>query len=175
MRRCRGGDVHLITSRAQDGPLIVIAEQAVRGPLHMRHVIRMGADAALQSEHCLDEQRALHQTLVEEVFQIVEMRGVVAFELEPRAVARTTRQDVLDLAERVAKDDILVAEIAALPLVLQILEAIEQAEQAEIHRAIQRSKFRLEGGGRLHPLLDGHGRRAAGVTTGLLASGGREY
>ena len=162
-RRRHGRNVHLVAAGAEHRPAVLVAEQPVGGALHVHDVLGMVTDAALQPEHRLDEQRRLHQPLVEEVFEIVEVGSVVAFELEARVVARAGAEDVLDLSEGVAKDDVLVAEIGALPLVLQVLEAVEHAEQPEVHRAeIERGDLRLERRGGAHALLDGHGRGAAG-------------
>ena len=60
------------------------AEQPVRRALHVHDVLGMRADAAEQAEHGLNEQRRLDDARVQEVRQVVEMRGVVALELEPR-------------------------------------------------------------------------------------------
>ena len=51
----------------------------------------------------------------------------------------------------------------ALPLVLELLEALQHREQAEVHRAhVERRQFGLEQWPRAHALLDGHVRAAAG-------------
>ena len=94
---------------------ILVAEQPVGGALHVQHVFRMRADAALQAEHGLDEQRRLHQALLEEVVEVVEMRGVVALELEARAGLRQRLQHVFDVLEGVAEHDVLVLRDACAP------------------------------------------------------------
>ncbi len=49
------------------------------------------------------------------MFEIVQMRAVIAFEFEAGAVSSKCRQDMLDIAERVAKDDVAIGQIVAFP------------------------------------------------------------
>jgi hypothetical protein len=72
----------------------------------MGDVFRMRANAAKQAEHRLHEEGRLHQPAVGEVGEIVEMGDVVAFELKARAVVVAGRQNVLDVLERVAEDEV---------------------------------------------------------------------
>ena len=50
-------------------------------------ILRIGADAAENAEHELDEQRPRHQTSIAEMRQRIEVADIVAFELEARAAA----------------------------------------------------------------------------------------
>ena len=88
-RRRHGRDPHLVAPGAEHRPAIIVAEQAVGGALHVHHVLRMRADAAQDAEHRLHEQRRLHQAALEEVREVVEMRDVVALELEAGVVVRS--------------------------------------------------------------------------------------
>ena len=92
------------------------------------------------------------------------MRGVVALELVAGLVGRELGQHRLEVAVGVAKDQVLAAlEIRALPVELELLEALQHREQAEVHRAhVHRRHFGLEHLGRLHALMHGHVGRAAG-------------
>ena len=97
--------------------------------------------------------------------QRVEMADVVALDLEAGVVAGAGRQDVLDVGERVLEHARLrTLEIRFLPVVLELaLVARDHRIQPEVHRAhVERGDLRLEGCGRTHALLGGHGRRAAG-------------
>src|SRR3954468_6802380 len=115
----------------------------------------MRADATLEAEHGLNEQRRLNQALVEKVLQIIKVRSVVALELETRATLGAGGQDVLDVLEGVVEDDPLVREVVTFPLVLEVLETFQHAEQAEVHRAhVQARELRLERCGRGRALLN---------------------
>ena len=66
-------------------------------------------------------------------------------------------------AKVLRKMSAFVPEVVPLPLVLEVLEAVQQAEQAEVHRAhVQARELRLEGRGGAHALLDRHRGGAAG-------------
>ena len=140
-----------------------MAEQAIGRALHVQHVLGMRADAAQDAEHGLDEQRRLDEPALEEMREVVEMRGVVALELEAGAGVAERTQHELDVLEGVAEHEIArILQRLPLPVVLEVLEAVEHRKQAEIHRAhVERSDFRLEDLGRLHALLHGHVGRAA--------------
>ena len=163
-RRGHRRDRHLVASRAEHRPAIIVAEQPVGRPLHMHHVVGMSPDAAEQPEAGLDEQGRLHQALGEEVVQIVEMAGVVALEFVARAGGVQRVESVTDVLEAVAEHEIMRAlQHLRLPVVLKRLEALEHRKQAEIHRPhVQRGDFGLPLLGRPHPLLDGHVGGAAG-------------
>src|ERR1700722_7542066 len=94
--------------------------------------------------------------------EIVEMGGVVAFELETRAGVAKDAEHELNVLVSVAEDEIArILQRLALPIVLEILEPAEHREQAEIHRThIEGSDFRLERLGRLHALSPRPFRRA---------------
>ena len=65
------------------------------------------------------------QAAIEEMREIVEMAGVVAFELEARAGARQRLQNELDVLERVPEDEVArVLQRLRLPVVLERLEAV---------------------------------------------------
>src|SRR6185503_17459171 len=52
-----GRNRELIAPGAQHGPVILVAEQAVGRAFHVRHILRVRADAAEDAEHGLDEER----------------------------------------------------------------------------------------------------------------------
>ena len=120
---------NLRAARRQHRPAIVVAEQAIRGFLHEHEIAHVGADAAEDAEDGLDEERRLDEPAVDEMREIVEMPDVVAFVLEARAVLLAEHlQDALDVAERVAEDEIVGApQIGLLPVVLPGLVAIGEA------------------------------------------------
>src|SRR5882672_6498122 len=102
----------------------------------------MRAGSALQAEYRLHEQRRFHHALFEEIVQVVEMRGVVAFEFKARASLRQRLQDVFDVLEGIAEHDVLVLEMLALPFMLEFLKTVEHAEECKIHRShVERSDF----------------------------------
>ena len=72
----------------------------------MKHIFRVRPDAAQDAEHRLDEKRRPHQPAFQEMGEIVEMRSVVAFELETGAAIAQCVQDELDVLERVAEDEV---------------------------------------------------------------------
>jgi len=73
-------------------------------------------------------------------------------------------EDPLDVAERVAEDEVVgAAQVGLLPIVLPGLVAIRQREDAEVHRAhVERANLRLGNQRRGEPLLDRHVEAAAG-------------
>src|SRR5690606_24260190 len=98
---------------------IKIAEQSIRGPLHMHHVFWMRADTAKNAEHRLDEQRRLHQTTIQEMLDVIEVGDVVALELKARIVSVTGLQDVLDVLEAVAENEVARC-LKVLPLPIEL-------------------------------------------------------
>jgi hypothetical protein len=61
---------------------------------------------------------------------------VVALELEAGVRSRHSGQDVLDVLEGVLEHEVpAVLEMLALPVVLELLEAVQHRKEAEIHRA----------------------------------------
>ncbi|MOA54888.1 hypothetical protein D3C78_1785830 [compost metagenome] len=86
----------------------------------------------------------------------VEVADVVALDLEARAVVIARRQNVLDILERVLEHQVVAAfQIGAFPVVLEVLEALQQFIHAEVHRPhVQRRDFRLELRGRQHAFAD---------------------
>ena len=79
------GDGELIAAGAEHRPSVLLAEQTVGGALHMHDVLGMRTDPAQDAEYGLDEQRRLDEAALEEMTEVVEMRSVVALELEARA------------------------------------------------------------------------------------------
>src|SRR2546430_2565906 len=92
------------------------------------------------------------------------MADVVALDLEARVVVGAGLQDVGDVLEAVLEDALVAArEVGLFPVVLELLVAAEHLVQAEVHRAhVERRHLGLQAQRRLQPLLDAHGRRAAG-------------
>ena len=90
MRDRLRGDGQLVAAGTEHAPLVLVAEQAVGGALHVRHVLRVRADAAEDAEHRLDEERRLDDAAVGEMAQRIEMADVVALDLEARVVLRRT-------------------------------------------------------------------------------------
>ena len=129
----------------------------------MQHILGMRPDAAQDSEHRLNEQRRAHQTALQKMGQVVEMRGVVAFKLEAGATIAQSVQDEFDVLEGVAEDQIArILQRLFLPVMLEVLETVQHGEQAEIHRPhVERGDFRLEDLRRLDAFLHRHVRRAA--------------
>ena len=126
----------------------------------VHHVVGMRADAAENAEHRLHEQRRLHEPAIEEMREIVKVPGVVALELETRAVVRTGFEDEFNVLEGVAEDAVPAAfEVRLLPVVLEVLEPVEHRIKTEVHRAhVEAGDFRLEYARRPTRSLDGHCR-----------------
>src|SRR5438045_4910815 len=58
----RSGDhIELVAAGAEHGPLHRVAEQPVRGGLHVRDVLDLGTDTAHHAHDRLQEDRRLHQ------------------------------------------------------------------------------------------------------------------
>src|ERR1700733_13232331 len=129
----------------------------------MHQVFRMRADTAQQAEYALNKKRRFGELAFDEMREVVQMRNVVALELEARAVRAARSQDELDVLERILEDQVAaVGEVLALPVVLEVLEPVEHGIQAEVHRAhVQRRYFRLEMMGGPKPFFHGHVRTAA--------------
>src|SRR5262245_23849599 len=96
----------------------------------------MRPDTSQNTEHRLDEERRLDQPALEEMRQVIEVRGVVAFELEARAGVPQGRQDELNILVGVAKDEVARSlQRRPFPIELEVLEPAEHGKQAEIHRS----------------------------------------
>ena len=66
----------------------------------------------------------------------VQMTDVIALDLKARSGLAARLQDVRDIAEGIAKHQIIgVLEIGPLPVVAEFLEASQQLVHAEVHRA----------------------------------------
>jgi hypothetical protein len=123
----------------------------------------MRADAAEDAEHGLHQERRLDQLAFGEMSEVVQVANVVAFELEARAIFRQCSQCKFDIFEGVAKNEIAGAlQLLPLPIVLEILEPVQQWEQGKVHRTpVQGGELRLEADGGLDALFDGHEGAAA--------------
>src|SRR3954451_17245574 len=96
----------------------------------------MRADPAEDAEHRLHEQRAVSESASLEVRQVVEVRGVVALELEPGPVAPAELEDGLDVGIGVLEDQVAaLLQPLPLPLVLELLEPVEHGKEPEVHRS----------------------------------------
>jgi hypothetical protein len=67
----------------------------------VKNVLGMRSDASPNAEDRLDEKRRLHELAIQEVGGGVEVAGVVALQLESRAVPAALLQDVRNVLERV--------------------------------------------------------------------------
>ncbi len=134
------------------------------GALHMRHVLRMGANAAEDPEHGLHEQRRLDQAAVEgSASGCRDARCVVALELELVPFALQVSRMYSMSWKLLRNTSRAWLRAPASPVVLERLVAVEQVVEAEIDRAhIQRGDLGLERRGRLDPFLDAHEWAAAG-------------
>ncbi|MNE59079.1 hypothetical protein D3C80_1541510 [compost metagenome] len=92
------------------------------------------------------------------------MADVVALDFKPGAVLGAGIENMGDVAEGIAEDPVVtLGQVWALPVVLELGEAIEHFVQPEVHRAhVQRSQLRLELRHGLQAFFHAHGRRAAG-------------
>ena len=106
----------------QHRPQIVLAEQPVGGALHEEQIVQIGADAAENPEDQLHEHRRLEQAAIDQMGEIVEVAGVVAFVLEFDAVALAQRLvDFFDVAKRVGENvGVGIGQIALLPIVFPV-------------------------------------------------------
>src|SRR3546814_366265 len=96
--------------------------------------------------------------------EIIEVAGVVALELVAGAGAVQRFERVSDILEAIAEDQIVRSfQHRRLPVMLEVLVALEHREQAEVHRAhVEAGDLGLPLGGRAHAFLYRHIRRAAG-------------
>ena len=154
-----------MTAGREHAPVVVVAEELVRDPLHVHEVFLIGADAAEDAEDRLHEQRRLDQPAVEEMGEVVEVPDVVAFELEAGAVGLAElAQYVFDVLERIPEDEVpAVLQVPALPFVLELRVAVEHRIQPEVHRAhVERAHLGLRPQCAGEPLLERHPVPAAG-------------
>src|SRR4026208_1772632 len=102
----------------------------------MHHIFGMRPDGAEDSEYRLHEKGWLHETPVGEMREVVQVPGVVALELESRAVAVAGLENVLDILERVPEDKIPGGlEVRLLPIVFEGLVFRGEMVEAEVERA----------------------------------------
>ncbi|MCP1750254.1 hypothetical protein M2241_004758 [Bradyrhizobium elkanii] len=76
----------------------------------------------------------------------VEMADIITFDLEARARGAASLQNMLDISERVAEDNISrILEIWSFPFMPEFGEATEHLVHAEIHRThVERGQFWLK-------------------------------
>ena len=153
-----------MATRAEDRPVVLLAEQAIGDRLHVQEVLGLRADPAENAEDRLDEQRRLDDPALQEVGQVVQVAHVVALEFEARPLGAERADDHLDVRVRVPEDEVAGhLEVLRLPGVLEVLDPPEHREQAEVHAAhVQRAELGLERAGRPRSLLDGHAVPTAG-------------
>ena len=113
--------------------------------MHRHQVLGVRTHAAQDAVDALDEQRPLDQAFVKEVGKVVEMTNVVALELEARAASVAQRlEDVLDVLERVAEDEVFhPLDVRLLPVVAPVLDLARRLVDREVHRPhVQRAHLR---------------------------------
>ncbi len=122
----------------------------------------MRADAAQDAEDALDEQRRTDHLAVQEMTEVVQVADVVALALESGVVLRAGAEDLADVLEGVLEHQVAaVLQVVALPLVLELLVAVQHREQAEVDRShVQRCHLGLQLHRRPHALVDAHVRAA---------------
>jgi len=160
--RCEG---HLETAGRQDGPPVVVSKQPVGGLFHEHEVLGLGADAAQDAEYRLHEEWRLNEFFVDEMSQIVEVSDIVAFVLEARTMLFAEGfEDALDIAERIAEDEIVApVQVWLLPVILPGGVAIRERENAEVHRShVERTHLWLGEQRCGEPLLEAHMNASAG-------------
>ena len=118
--------IGLVASRAEHRPVIVVAEQPVRGCLHVHQVLRIRSDAAEDAEDHLHEQRRPNDPPVQEVRERCRggrRRSTRIRSASPAAPSVcTTRLDVLEgVAEDVVPRHL---QVARLPVVLERLDRV---------------------------------------------------
>src|SRR5690606_11043027 len=117
-------DRHLVAAGPKHRPLVGIAEQPVGGTLHVDHVFRMGANAAEETEHALDEEGWLDEAAIDEMGDRVEVADVIALDLESCAGLRTGSKNPLDIGKGVLEHPVARAfEIWTLPVMFELREA----------------------------------------------------
>src|SRR5437868_8878728 len=150
--------------RPKHGPAILRSKQPVCRPLHLHDILGMGPDAAKDAEHRLHEERRTHQATLEKMREVVEVTDVVALKLEAGVAVVAGRQNVFDVLERIAEDEIARSlQMLPLPIELELLVAPQQMVEPEVDGShVERGDFRLELRRRPHTLLDLHVGTAAG-------------
>ena len=104
--RRNSGNAHLVATRAQHGPLVVAAKQAVGGTAHVHHIFGVHTYAAQNAKHRLHKKWRLHQATLCKMRQVVKVPNVVTLKLKPRAVALQLLQLVLNVLKRVSKNQV---------------------------------------------------------------------
>ena len=131
----------------------------------MDEIVGIGADAAQNAQHELDEQRPRDQPAVTEMRQRIEVADVVALELEARAAALAQSfKHALHVGEGVLEDGVAGGfEEFRLPFMLPFPWLVEHWKQREIHRAhVERAHFGLGPERGRQSLVQRHQRGAAG-------------
>jgi len=124
----------------------------------------VGANAAQDAKHRLNEQRGLDDHALQKVRGRVEVADVIALDFKAGLVGAARLEDVLDVFEGVAKNTAIgFGQIGHFPVVLPIFVTPDHGVQAKVHRAhVERGDFGLELQGWLQALFDAHGRGTAG-------------
>src|SRR5258708_1585801 len=101
----------------------------------MKQVIRIRAGSAQDSEYRLHEQRWTYELAIEEMSQRIEMRRVVALELELRSMPFPKAVEYcFDVFKGVSEDPVSRGfQIARLPIVLKAFVALEHRVHSEVH------------------------------------------
>src|SRR6185437_14684289 len=145
--RAHGGEGHLMAPGAERRELIVpAAEQAIRGGAHQQQALRLRSEAAQVAQGILNEQRTLHETLLDAMREVVQLAHVVADELEPDAILiAELGEDGPDVAERIPPNPVFGAfHVRLLPGMLPADDAACRLVEGNIHRAhVERAEFRL--------------------------------
>src|SRR5260370_36729847 len=98
----------------------------------MHHVLGMRADSAENAEPALNEERRLDQSAIDKMRKRIDMPDIVALDLEPRAVVGASREDPLDISERVLEDAVARSfQIRPLPVVFERLEPLQHGIEPE--------------------------------------------
>src|SRR3546814_657523 len=127
---------HLILARRQHRPVIAFrAKQAIGRPLHEHEIVEIGPDSAHDAENELDEEWRLHQPLIDEIGQIVEMADVIAFMLELATLSSHCLKYISYILERVPEDIVVAAEnIGLLPIMLPTGDALGRIARSDERR-----------------------------------------
>src|SRR3546814_15833049 len=94
-------------------------------------------DSTHDAENELDEEWRLHQPLIDEIGQIVEMADVIAFMLELATLSSHCLKYISYILERVPEDIVVAAEnIGLLPIMLPLGDALGRIEERSEERRV---------------------------------------
>ena len=153
-------DAQLTRSGAEYGPAIVRAEQPVGRSFHMLDILGVSSDSTENPEHALDEIGRLNETPADKMRQVIEMSDVVTLELEARAVPVAGLENILDILEGVAEDQVFGGfEVRLFPIELERFVSPNQRVEPEVDRShVERRELRSKSRGRLRAFLNLHVR-----------------